>query len=210
MTTGKNQIALGLAMFAVLGLATAHGAEKSKGGKKMEKHPVYGQKMKSLTGKTVNLADYKGKVLLIVNTASQCGATGQYAPLQQLHAKLEKKGLAVLGFPCNQFGKQEPGSNEEIGQFCKQNYGVEFDMFAKIDVNGEKASPLYAYLTSEKSGLKKTGPIGWNFEKILIGRNGKPVARFGTGTQPDSPEVVKAIETELAKAAPKKVSGKKK
>ncbi|NQV25690.1 MAG: glutathione peroxidase [Rhodopirellula sp.] len=167
-------------------------------------HPVYGLTMKSLTGKETKLSQYRGKVMLIVNTASECGATPQYDPLQGLHKKFAEKGLAVVGFPCNQFGSQEPGSETEIATFCKKNYGVEFDMFGKIDVNGEKAAPLYAYLTSKKSGLEKTGPIRWNFEKILISRSGKPVARFATGVQPDSEEVVKAIEAELAKEEPKK------
>jgi len=160
--------------------------------------------MKSLTGKSTRLSKYRGKVMLIVNTASECGATPQYEPLQGLHKKYAEKGLAVVGFPCNQFGSQEPGSDTEIAQFCQKNYGVDFDMFSKIDVNEDKAAPLYKYLTSEKSGLKKTGPIGWNFEKILISRKGKPVARFGTGVQPDSDDVIKAIEAELAKEAPKK------
>ncbi|MHC4875413.1 MAG: glutathione peroxidase [Planctomycetota bacterium] len=163
-----------------------------------DKHPIYGLTMKSLTGKKVDLNKYKGKVLLIVNTASECGATPQYEPLQALHAKLADKGLVIAGFPCNQFGKQEPGSDEEIAGFCKKNYGVSFDMFSKIDVNGEKAAPLFKYLTSDKSGLKQTGRVKWNFEKFLIGRDGEVIARFRTGVQPDSEEVVSAIETALA------------
>ena len=178
--------------------------KKTASAEKKAKHPVYGQTMKSLTGKETKLSKYRGKVLLVVNTASECGATPQYEPLQGLHKKYAEKGLAVVGFPCNQFGSQEPGSASEIASFCKKNYGVEFDMFGKVDVNGEKAAPLFKYLTSKESGLKKTGPIGWNFEKILISRRGKPVARFGTGVEPNSEEVVKAIEAELAKAGPKK------
>lgn len=184
-------------------------AEDSKGSEKKSpvaksKHPIYGETMKSLTGKSTPLSKYRGKVMLIVNTASECGATPQYAPLQELHKNYADKGLAVVGFPCNQFGSQEPGSDTEIAQFCQKNYGVDFDMFSKIDVNTDKAAPLYKYLTSEKSGLKKTGPIGWNFEKILISKKGKPVARFGTRVQPDSEQVIKAIEAELAKEGPKK------
>jgi glutathione peroxidase len=182
--------------------------EKKVLGKKA-KHPVYGQTMKSLTGKDTRLAKYRGKVMLVVNVASACGATPQYEPLQRLHKKYGEKGLAVVGFPCNQFGSQEPGSNTEIASFCKKNYGVDFDMFGKIDVNDAKAAPLYKYLTSKESGLKKTGPIGWNFEKVLLSRRGKPVARFGTGVEPDSEEVVKAIEAELAKEGPKKRTKKK-
>jgi glutathione peroxidase len=163
-----------------------------------DNHPIYGQTMKSLTGKNIDLSKYKGKVLLIVNTASECGATPQYEPLQALHEKLADKGLAVAGFPCNQFGSQEPGSNDEIAGFCKKNYGVSFDMFGKVDVNGDKAAPLFKYLTSKKAGLKQSGPVKWNFEKFLVGRDGQVIARFGTGTQPDSPEVVTAIEKALA------------
>ena len=179
-------------------------ATEKKVSEKRAKHPVYGQTMKSLTGKDTRLAKYRGKVMLVVNVASACGATPQYEPLQGLHKKYAEKGLAVVGFPCNQFGSQEPGSNTEIASFCKKNYGVDFDMFGKIDVNDAKAAPLYKYLTSKESGLKKTGPIGWNFEKVLLSRRGKPVARFGTGVEPDSAEVVKAIEAELAKDGPKK------
>lgn len=188
---------LSLALLASVSLA----ADKEKSAKKADKHPVYGQTMKSLTGKKVDLAKYKGKVLLFVNVASECGATGQYEPLQKLHEKYGKEGLVVAGFPCNQFGSQEPGSEKEIAQFCKRNYGVEFDMFGKINVNGEKAAPLYKFLTGEKSGLKgkDVGKVGWNFEKFLISTEGKVIARYRTGTQPDSQEVVSAIEKELAK-----------
>lgn len=184
-------------------------ATEKKAAARKSKHPVYGQTMKSLTGKETKISKYRGKVMLVVNVASECGATPQYGPLQELHKKYAEKGLAVVGFPCNQFGSQEPGSNTEIASFCKKNYGVDFDMFGKIDVNDEKAAPLYKYLTSKESGLKKTGPIGWNFEKVLLSRRGKPVARFGTGVEPDSAEVVKAIEAELAKEGPKKREKKK-
>uniref|UniRef100_A0A7C4LJ46 Glutathione peroxidase n=1 Tax=Schlesneria paludicola TaxID=360056 RepID=A0A7C4LJ46_9PLAN len=155
-------------------------------------------KMKSLAGKDIDLAQYQGKVLLIVNVASQCGATPQYRQLQELHEKYAGQGLAVLGFPCNQFGAQEPGTAEEIAAFCKDNYAVTFDMFAKIDVNGEQAAPLYKLLTTK---APKTGPVKWNFEKFLIGRNGEIVARFPTNVKPDAPEVIRAIEAELAKSA---------
>ena len=205
------QLTLCVTLLAVSASSFANAEDSKKADEKKTasaeskaKHPVYGQTMKSLTGKETRLSKYRGKVMLLVNTASECGATPQYDPLQGLHKKYAEKGLAVVGFPCNQFGSQEPGSESEIASFCKKNYGVEFDMFGKIDVNGEKAAPLFAYLTSEKSGLKKTGPIGWNFEKILISRRGKPVARFGTGVEPDSEEVLKAIEAELAKEGPKK------
>ena len=155
--------------------------------------------MKSLTGKKVDLAKYNGKVLLIVNVASQCGATPQYKPLEALHEYYNKKGLAVLGFPCNQFGAQEPGSDEEVADFCQKNYGVKFDMFSKVDVNGDKAAELFKQLTSKEAFAKDAGPVKWNFEKFLVSKEGKVVGRFRTGVEPDSDEVVKAIEAELAK-----------
>ena len=169
--------------------ANAGAAEK-------ETPPLLQHKVKSLTGKEVDLSKYDGKVLLVVNVASKCGATPQYEQLQGLHEKYKDQGLAVLGFPCNQFGKQEPGSADEIGEFCKKNYGVSFDMFQKVDVNGPEATELYKELTSTP---KMEGKIKWNFEKFLIGRDGKVVARFATGVQPDAPEVIKAVEAELAK-----------
>lgn len=157
------------------------------------------QKVKSISGEEVNLSKYQGKVLLVVNVASRCGATPQYEQLEALSDKYKDKGLAVLGFPCNQFGAQEPGSEEEIVKFCKSKYDVSFDMFAKVDVNGENAAPLYKQLTSKETNPKTAGDIKWNFEKFLIGRNGEIIARFPTKTKPDAPEVVSAIEAELAK-----------
>ena len=165
--------------------------------KPKSKHPIYGKTMQSLSGQPTDLGKFKGKALLIVNTASQCGATPQYAKLQDLHENYGEKGLAVLGFPCNQFGAQEPGSATEIAQFCSANYGVTFDMFAKIDVNGKDAAPLFAYLTSDDSGLEDSGKVNWNFEKFLVSRDGKVLARFRTSVEPDSPEVVKAVEDAL-------------
>ena len=187
-----------IAACTLLAVTTASSLLAEEGEK--DKHPIYSQTMKSLTGKKVDLSKYKGKVLLIVNTASACGATPQYEPLEAMYEKLKDKGLVVAGFPCNQFGKQEPGSDEEIAGFCKKNYGVSFDMFSKIDVNGDEAAPLFKYLTSEKSGLKgkDLGPVGWNFEKFLVGRDGNVIARFRTGTQPDSQEVLDAIDKALA------------
>ena len=160
-----------------------------------EKTPtVLDFKMKSLDGKEVDLSKYKGKVVLIVNTASKCGATPQYEQLQDLYEEYGPKGLEVVGFPCNQFGKQEPGSATDIREFCTQNYGVTFDMFSKIDVNGDNAAPLYKYLTSK---AEDSGPVKWNFEKFLIGKDGQILARFRTKVKPDDPEVVKAIQTAL-------------
>lgn len=156
-------------------------------------------KMKTLAGKEVELSKYQGKVLLIVNVASKCGLTPQYEQLQALHRKYAKQGLAVVGFPCNQFLGQEPGTAEQIQEFCRVNYGVQFDLFAKVEVNGDGACPLYKYLTALKTKPKGPGKISWNFEKFLIGRDGEVVARFAPKTKPDAPEVVKAIEAELAK-----------
>lgn len=180
--------------------------KKEKETPEKDGHPIYSQTMKSLTGKKIDLKKYQGKVLLMVNVASECGATPQYGPLQKLHQKYSQAGLVVMGFPCNQFGAQEPGTEKEIAQFCRKNYGVNFTMFSKIDVNGEKAAPLYKYLTGKDSGLTgdDAGKVGWNFEKFLISRDGQVVARFRTRTQPDSVEFVNAVEKELNKPAPKK------
>lgn len=156
--------------------------------------------MKTLDGKEVDLAEkYSGKVVLIVNVASKCGLTPQYKQLQALHEKYASKGLAILAFPCNQFGKQEPGSPEEIASFCQKNYGVEFDMFEKIDVNDASASPLYKQLTSTDTQPVGKGKISWNFEKFLLGRDGQILARFSPRTKPDAPEILEMIEAELAK-----------
>lgn len=182
---------------AVLLCGVFAAAEDKKPAEKIP--PLLKHEMKSLTGKKVDLAKYNGKVLLIVNVASDCGATDQYKPLQVLHEKYREKGLAVLGFPCNQFGEQEPGSDADVVAFCQKNYGVKFDMFSKIDVNGDKAAPFFKQLTSKESFAKDAGPVGWNFEKFLVSKEGKVVGRFRTSVEPDSDEIVKAIETELAK-----------
>ncbi len=156
-------------------------------------------KAKTITGKEVELSKYQGKVVLVVNVASKCGLTPQYEQLQALHKKYGEQGLAILGFPCNQFREQEPGTAEEIQEFCKVNYGVQFDLFEKIEVNGDGASPLYKHLTGLETKPQGPGKISWNFEKFLIGRDGQVVARFAPKTKPDDPEVIKAIEAELAK-----------
>ncbi len=161
--------------------------------------PALDFKMKTLAGKEVDLAKYRGKVVLVVNVASKCGLTPQYKQLQALHEKYANEGLAILGFPCNQFGKQEPGTADEIREFCQVNYGVSFDMFAKVDVNGDEACDLYKHLTSLETRPKGPGKISWNFEKFVIGRSGEVVARFEPKTRPDAPEVVKVIDAELAK-----------
>lgn len=155
--------------------------------------------MKSIAGKEVNLNQYKGKVVLVVNVASACGLTPQYKDLQAMHEKYGTEGLSVLGFPCNQFGAQEPGTETEISEFCTTKYNVKFDMFSKVDVNGDKACDLYKLLTSTDTKPTEKGKISWNFEKFLIGRNGEVVARFAPRTKPTDPEVIKAVEAELAK-----------
>src|SRR5262249_46504544 len=137
-------------------------------------------KMKSLDGKEVDLAKFKGKVILMVNVASKCGYTPQYEGLQKLYKQHGKDGLVILGFPSNDFGRQEPGSDSDIAAFCKENYGVTFPMFSKVVVKGKDKCPLYQYLTSKKSNPKFGGDIGWNFTKFLIGRNGAIVARFNS------------------------------
>ena len=154
-------------------------------------------KMRSLTGQEVDLSQYQGKVLLIVNVASACGYTPQYKGLQALYHKYGARGFMVLGFPCNQFGHQEPGTSEQIAQFCQKNYGVTFDMFDKIDVNGRNQCDLYRHLTSPDADAKYPGPIQWNFEKFLIARDGTVVARFGSSVAPESKSLLEALEREI-------------
>jgi glutathione peroxidase len=139
---------------------------------------------KTIDGKTKKLSDYKGKTLLIVNTASQCGYTPQYQGLEELHRKYGEKDFEVLGFPCNQFGEQEPGAEKEIAQFCETHYGVSFPMFAKIDVNGEGAHPLYKYLTSAAPGLLGFEGIKWNFTKFLVDKKGNVIKRYAPKVDP--------------------------
>jgi glutathione peroxidase len=149
---------------------------------------VYDFSAKGIDGKEVKLDAFKGKVLLIVNVASECGFTPQYAGLEALQKKLGAKGFAVLGFPSNQFGGQEPGSEAEIAKFCTTNYGVTFPMFAKVDVKGSQAHPLFKHLVSEKAGLLGTEAIKWNFTKFLVDRSGKVAGRYGSAVTPASLE----------------------
>lgn len=155
--------------------------------------------MNTLSGKEVPLSKYKGKVVMVVNVASKCGLTPQYEQLEALHEKYADQGLAIIGFPCNQFAGQEPGSSEDIQSFCKDNYGVEFDLFEKIEVNGDGACPLYKYLTQLDAKPKGPGKVSWNFEKFVIDRDGAVVARFEPRTKPDAPEVIEVIEAQLGK-----------
>lgn len=147
---------------------------------------IYDFSMRRLNGKEQSLADYKGQVLLVVNTASKCGFTPQFEGLEELFKDLRDKGLTVLGFPCNQFGSQDPGSDDEIGEFCQINYGVSFPMFSKIDVNGMATAPLYKHLKSERPGLMGTKGIKWNFTKFLVDRDGTIVKRFSPNDRPQS------------------------
>ncbi|HUN90870.1 MAG TPA: glutathione peroxidase [Burkholderiaceae bacterium] len=151
---------------------------------------------RDLAGTERKLADFGGQVLLIVNVASRCGFTPQYKGLQQLHDRYHERGFAVLGFPCNQFGAQEPGDAAEIASFCDLNYGVTFPMFAKIDVNGAQAHPLYRYLTSTQKGILGSEAIKWNFTKFLVDRHGVPVKRYAPTTNPA--DIAKDIEALLA------------
>jgi len=152
---------------------------------------VHAFSAKTIDGRDVNFAEYKGRPLLVVNVASKCGLTPQYEGLEKLHEDYGARGLRVLGFPANEFGKQEPGTNDEIKTFCTSNYGVGFDMFGKVVVKGEGIHPLFEYLTKQS---KFAGDIKWNFNKFLVDKNGEVVARFEPQVEPTSPEVRQAIE----------------
>ena len=158
--------------------------------------PIYEVPLKDIGGRDTTLAQYEGKVLLIVNVASKCGLTKQYTGLEALYQKYREQGLVVLGFPCNQFGNQEPGTNEEIQAFCSREFNVTFPMFDKIEVNGPERAPLYDLLAGENSPYP--GKIKWNFGKFLIGKDGTIVNRFTPKTAPESDEVIAAIEAALA------------
>jgi len=156
--------------------------------------------MKTIAGKEVNLAEkYKGKVVMLVNVASKCGFTKQYAQLEALHEKYAEQGLAIVGVPCNQFRSQEPGTEADILAFCTETYGVKFDLMSKADVNGPNAADLYKFLTSKEKNPKFAGDVKWNFEKFLFNRDGQVIARYESKIVPDSADVVKLIEAELAK-----------
>jgi glutathione peroxidase len=180
-----------LASSVSLGLAADQGDKKVPG--------VLNFSMKSLDGKDVDLAKYQGKVVLFVNVASKCGFTPQYKGLEALNEKYAKDGLVVIGVPANEFGKQEPGSNEDIAEFCKATYNVQFPMLAKVVVKGNGQCPLYKYLTDKETDPRFAGSIKWNFTKFLVGRNGEIVNRFEPNVTPESDEVIKAIEAELAR-----------
>ncbi|WP_273778923.1 glutathione peroxidase [Acinetobacter sp. GSS19] len=159
---------------------------------------IYQFEAERLNGDTQSFADYRGKVLLIVNTASKCGFTPQFAGLEKLYQQYHAQGLEVLGFPCNQFGGQDPGTNQQIGEYCKKNYGVSFPMFAKIDVKGPEAHVLFRFLTREAKGLLGSQSIKWNFTKFLVGKNGEVLNRYAPTTKPEA--LAEDIEKALAQA----------
>lgn len=162
----------------------------------MSEKTVFDFELTRLDGAPMQLDAYRGKVMLLVNTASKCGFTPQYAGLQALHERFAARGFSVIGFPCNQFGAQEPGDADEIASFCSSNYGVTFPLSARIDVNGPKADPLFAYLSSAAPGILGTEAIKWNFTKFLINRDGNIVARFAPATKPE--DLAEEIEKLLA------------
>ncbi len=180
---------VGACIFAVAGTCGAQ-----------EKKPasIYDLTLVDIDGKKVDLAKYKGKVVLIVNVASECGYTAQYKGLQELHAKYAKQGLAVLGIPCNDFGGQEPKGEKDIKEFAKSKYGVEFDLFSKSAITSKPMSPLYELLTS-KANAKTAGAVRWNFEKFIIGRDGRIIARFASDTEPDNADFLDLLRKELEK-----------
>jgi glutathione peroxidase len=156
---------------------------------------LYDHKLQTIDGEDTTLSEHKGKVILLVNVASRCGFTRQYKGLEELYQKYKNNGLVICGFPCNQFGGQEPGSESEIKEFCSTKFGVTFPMYSKIDVNGPKRHPIYQDIIGENGPLK--GNIKWNFGKILLAKDGQPIDRFGSMTSPSSKKLIKAIETAL-------------
>lgn len=185
----QNWLAIGAVAVAIGMSAVARGEEPVKN--------IYDFTMKDIDGQDVSLADYKGKVLLVVNVASKCGFTKQYAGLEKLYQAYAEKGLVVLGFPANNFMGQEPGTEAEIKSFCTLNYGVTFPMFAKISVKGKEIHPLYAFLTSKELHPEAGGAVSWNFNKFLVGRDGAVLAHYGSRTTPDDKELAAAIEQAL-------------
>jgi glutathione peroxidase len=158
---------------------------------------IYDHGVTALDGSAADLHDHEGEAVLIVNVASKCGLTPQYEGLERIHEQYKDRGFSVLGFPCNQFGGQEPGSPDEIATFCSTTYGVTFPMYAKVEVNGEHRDPLYAELEETADGEGHTGDIRWNFEKFLVSPKGEVVARFSPLVEPEAPELIEAIEGQL-------------
>ena len=171
-------------------------AQEAGGAKKTS---IYQFQLTTIDGQKIELSKYKGKVLLIVNVASECGYTDQYKALQALHAKYAKEGLAILAFPCNDFGQQEPQGEPKIKEFAKKTYGVEFDIFSKISIVGKKGAPLYQFLTSKEANPKQAGEVKWNFEKFIIARDGTIVGRFLSDTEPDAQDLLDLLGKELSR-----------
>jgi glutathione peroxidase len=181
----------------LLAFAPAMARADSKGDSKVAS--VLDHKMKGIDGKDVDLSQYKGKVVMIVNVASKCGLTPQYSQLELTYEKYKDKGFVIIGVPANEFGHQEPGTDQEIVAFCTSKYSVSFPMLSKVVVKGPGITPLYQQLTKEEKNPKFNGDIAWNFTKFLVGRDGEVAARFEPRTKPDAPEVEKAIVSELSK-----------
>jgi glutathione peroxidase len=198
ISNDSTQMGLKLWLHMDVSRGDSNGAN-SVGANSMAEKSVLDFTMKSIDGKETKLSDYRGKVLLLVNVASQCGYTPQYEGLQAIYSKYSSQGLVVLGFPANNFGGQEPGTNEEIKQFCTLKYKVSFPMFAKISVKGADMHPLYQFLTSKETDPEFGGDISWNFNKFLVDRNGKIIARFETREKPEGEKVTQAIEKALQK-----------
>jgi len=196
----KYIVLTALAVLLVTSVAVAltwDGSGALKDGEKMTEKSVLDFTMKSIDGMDVKLDSYSGKVLLLVNVASKCGYTPQYKGLESLYEKYKDQGLVVMGFPANNFLWQEPGSNDEIKTFCSTKYNVTFPMFAKISVKGSKIHPLYQFLTSKETDPEFAGAISWNFNKFLVDRSGKVVARFSSKDEPESEKVVQSVEQAL-------------
>ena len=197
MNYQKRRLLIFLPVIALLAAAAGGEDKKESPKKETQMKSVYDFKVADIDGNDVNLADYKGKVLLIVNVASKCGFTPQYKGLESIYRQYKDKGFEILGFPSNDFLGQEPGTNEQIKSFCQLNYNVSFPMFSKISVKGKDIHPLYKFLTEKSTDPKFAGGITWNFNKFLIDRNGNIINRFGSKTEPQNPEVIKAIEDAL-------------
>lgn len=194
---------VGLAGFCVglMGVVLGIGAAVSMANEQTaDEKSIYDFKVKNIKGEEVSLADYKGKTILIVNVASKCGYTRQYAEMQAAFEKYKDRDFVILGFPCNQFGGQEPGTEQEILEFCQANYGVKFPMFAKLDVKGGSADPLFKYLSAIETEPKGAGDISWNFEKFLINAEGKVIGRYKSAVSPTGKEMVELLEKLLPAA----------
>ena len=196
--TVPGRFLLALPLLPAFGLILASFAAPASGADEKRPASVLDFKVKDIDGAEVPLSKYQGKVLLIVNTASQCGLTPQYKGLEALYEKYKGQGLEVLAFPANEFGMQEPGTDEQIKEFCTSKYNVTFPVFSKIVVKGQGIHPLYAFLTSESTNPGHAGAIGWNFAKFLVDRKGEVVARFDPKTAPESEDLVQAVEKALA------------